>query len=710
MDATGSGRPPRGRVTRADAQAKRAAKREDREKASAGELDDDPATTASKGPDKPPPGRAGRAVRAGWKPVVATGGLQGAMAITAALAWPWMLLSVAIVSLGSVGTALVAGNDDDEKLVRYLLAAAGAIAWSCIAAPVEFGGWIDVAFRALPVAGAITYARAEVLSKRKPDPGPMLQLEGPPAEEPELAEAEPADFKDPRQAQFEAEFRKGSFEGLEVSGWRNLGDKGDADRGFTFKISFPSYSRVGVSAFDNDEHRKAMAMMWSTIPAAIVIDHDREGEYAHNPSETHGQITIPRAVPRTAARVAARPRFESTYDPKTGLFEIGRFPSGRAHLVGSLLPQGGCQGFQVIGPSGKGKTAAGNIILSRYGLATDERGNRLFALAVGDTQGCMTWWAENALMYADGPLATVHMMRIIHKLGESRLEWNKTAEFVVKGQVRRGRGWSVPEKGWPGIISYIGELAKLNGGLVLDAGRMRELGKYTLAGAQENRKVSMATGWEAQTGYIDAMGPPELRDAMDLWNKLLFAARSSATAGQLNMGGREPLPPGFGYCFVEGPDNIRDACQIDFLPYEDEDPSQEDAWDVAARVGAMPVELSEADIRVLKAFGWSGEGCFRITEQDCLDWEAAVEAEAFKNQQEDQAAIDEGSGGIVRPPIPLQEVSDLVVNLDSGDTITTSQIAGELKKEPGLIDAACAVLARQGQIKDLGGDVWQAAA
>jgi hypothetical protein len=710
-----AGSPPgrRGRVTRADAQRAREDKR--REQAAALDvLDDDPDITAAEddGPDPGEPGgepesRAARLGRAAIFPVGSAAALEGAAAGIALIpAWPLMLAAMIVFTLGTAGATLVrAARSDDAAGRRYLAAALGSVAWTCIAVPVGFPGVWELLFRAAPVAGSAVIVRAgrrALPAVEEEDPEPALELAAPAADPQPVEDDVPKE--DPRLTAFRRVFCQADFAGMMPYGWELLGDNGE--RGFRFRFMFDHDDPAGsVTAFDTPASRVRMALMWNMTPDRISIEHDTAGPLALNPSEARGVITARRAVARASGRVSTYDPFTSTWNHATGTVECATYASGRpAHWTFADQPFGGTVGGLVLGRSGKGKSAfGGNILMTQLGLAT-YNGQRIGAPAIGDSQGSsLPHWAPNAPLYAAGALATVHLCRILLAIAKARLEWNRTHEFTIKGRTVTGRGWSAPEPGWPIIMGYISEAGVANGKVELDARHRQELSALELALAREPRKVCVSIIMENQDGYADGLGGPEIREALSGWNKALFDA-GEATASQVGIR-QIALPPGWGHFqLASRDDNLGEYASAPSLPYADEHGT--DAWDVAGQIGETPIFLGDAAEEAMKAYGWDGSPSWVITDEDCIGYEALIAADAMQTATAEAQVAAADTIPVIRPALPVQQVMDVMMNLGSNGRLTTAQIVHETGCSQADVIAACALLAHQGQLAALGGDAW----
>jgi hypothetical protein len=695
---TAAGGRPGGRVTRADVIARREARRNAASSLPA-RLDGDggasEAEPARRSQRLSP--RTRRICKTAGIPAAGTAGLEAAAAVAALMSWWVQLIIVAGFVAGTMISAVVASHDDsDEALARRLATAISASLWMTIAVPVTFGGVWEIAFRAAPAVGAAVATSHRWARPAPPPPKPRRAITAAPRPEPEpAAKAE----EDPLLARFREILCRGKFADMTIFDWRRLGDDGSG--GVSFRFALPDDSPGTVADLAAWEAAIVqMARACRVTRDRVLIDYDRAGDLALNPSETDGRVVVSRVLARTAARRRKIDPRISTYDHPRGRFEVASFPDEtRAHWDMTESPGDGAKFGLVAAASGRGKTGLCNLIISQYSLAAHE-GRRIAAVFAGDTQGSMGHLAGRVPLYAHGPLAVVHMHRIIAGIGISRR--------AVLAEERRG--WSMPGDGWPLILPFTGELPMLfSGPERLDGPRAMELRRMLTAEAQQYRKFCIGGLVESQTTYVDQLGgDPALRDAMEAaW--VIAALKCGDTIGkQVGIrGSMAALPDGFGYGYLASSDmRPAEIIEVDYLPFPGKaQPGEVDAQEVADVFAAMPVDLGEPVLRVLRDFGLEGDGPWVVTDDDCLKWEAVMDAADQPPQEpgSPQAAL-QPAGGSARA---IQLVMNAAMNPSAG-IMTTRQIMDATGLTMDGVLTACAVLALNGQLADRGEGRWSA--
>jgi hypothetical protein len=668
--------PGKGRVTRAAAQKARQAKR-------AGAAPQAEAARPAQG----------RTVRhsAKWpaRPFVAAGLLYApAIALTVfRLATVWEVIAV-VVGAAVIAGAYVGEGVADERhgtvVLRYGILGGFAALWFVLAVTTGFAAFATPAgeglFVMLPLAQAVRLGYKHAHREQPPAKAP-LAIEAP---KPEFVPAPAAEPK--AMADFRREICKGQFAGLEVTGWRPLGEEGEL--GFTFKVRFPADGPVTLSDLDNPGHRKTMARIWETVPSRIEITHDTEGDLRHNPSDLQGVVTMNLVLPPQVRRDRRTDMSVCTYDHERGTIEIGTFPTGPAHWELWRPPRGGGRGGIIAGAPLRGKTGAAYIIVTQSSLATLE-GQRICGWIVGSPQlAAMPVLRDQVAVYGSGPRSSLHALRMGCAILNARSEeLGHTPYLDGDGQWRPGRGWSVPEPKWPLIGVLIDEWPILTGDEVTKAFR-DEVVHLAARHVKEGRKLCVKLIVITQTPDLEQLKARELREILADSNVL--AVKCDESSGTMIGIDADPanLPDDFGYSYFSGVDHLpRTVMTLRHL--EEEATGEPDVFKLMQMANRYPLDLGAAANAALAEFGHPGPGKnWSFADEDVPeDWGMAAEE------------LPPSSAPAMAGAAPVQEVLDVIMSSGSATW-------AEMMKATGLaldqVQAATSVLTEHGQIAEVG--------
>jgi hypothetical protein len=672
--------PGKGRVTRAAAQQARQAKH----------------AGAAQQVMRPAPGRPVRH-SAKWpaRPFAVAGLLYAAAIALTVVSLP-TIGEVPAIIVGSAATvvAFVGEGLADERsntvVIRYAILGAFAALWFALAVATGFASFATPAgqglFAVLPLAQAVRlgYKHAH---REQPPAKEMLAIEGPKPE----PKPEPA-AKSREETRFREEICVGQFAGLEVVGFRRLGENGE--RGFTFKVICPPQGKVTVSDLNTLQHVKAMARIWETTPVRIEIGYDTEGDLKHNPSELRGVVTMNRVLPPTVRR-ARRPDLSiCTYDHSRGTVEIGDFPSGPARWEIHRPPDGGARSGIIAGAPLRGKTGAAYMVATQSSLATVD-GRRICAWLVGSPQfGAMPVFSGQVPVFGSGMHATLHVLRMGAAIVNSRSEWmGHTAYVDEKKRTRAGRGFSVITPDWPAIGILVDEFPKITG-VEIGTENAKEAVRLASMIVRESRKTGVFLVVLTQTPDLEQLGAREVREILADSNVL--ALKCDKSSGDMIGITADPrsLPDDYGYGYFKSVDALPSTIMT--VHHLKEDHAEEtDVFDLLTQADALPLDLGEPVLRALTPFGYPG-GNWSFGDAD-----VPGDLGAFATPSA-PGPVPQGVPGM----LPVQEVLDLLMSRDHATWAQMTEATGQPLE---AVQATTAELATHGQLVDLGEGHWRLA-
>jgi hypothetical protein len=664
--------PGKGRVTRASAQKAKQAKR---------------AGTAPQAARRPAPRPVRHSARWPARPFVAAGLLYAAaIALEVfSLATAWEVLAVILGAALTVGAFVGEGVADDRSstaVLRYAVLGASAALWFVLAVATGFASFATPAgegiFVMLPLAQAVRLGYKDA-HREQPPPRQMLAIE-PPRLPPAPPPADPPDL-----AAFRREICVGMFAGLEISGWRLLGE--DGERGFTFKVACPPHSKATISDLGTPQNLKTMARIWRTVAARIEITYDTDGDLKHNPSELRGVVTMNRVLPPAVRRDRRTDMSVCTYNHATGTIQIGTFPSGSAHWELWRPPRGGGRGGIIAGAPLRGKTGAAYIIVTQSSLATLE-GQRICGWLVGSPQLAATpVLRDQVAVYGSGPRSSLHVLRMGGAILNARSEeLGHTPYLDGDGEWRPGRGWSVPTPRWPLIGILIDEWPILTGDEVTKVFR-DEVVHLASRIVKEGRKLCVMLIVITQTPDLEQLKARELREILADSNVL--AVKCDESSGTMIGITADPskLPDDFGYSYFSGVDH-HPSTVMTLHHLEEEATGEPDVFKLMKMANQYPLDLGTAAYAALDGFGHPGPGRnWSFADDDVPeDWGMAAEEPAPAAQAAAGAA-------------PVQEVLDVIMSSGSATW-------AEMMRATGLaldqVQAATCVLTEHGQVAEIG--------
>ncbi len=261
---------------------------------------------------------------------------------------------------------------------------------------------------------------------------------------------------------------------------------------------------------------------------------------------------------------------ETTYDPATGMIDLGLFHDQRtAHYLLHMPCSGAAMGLATGAPA-SGKTGTINVIAADAGQAKmcahcGPRGDcghcdpqRMIAVWMGDALAqALTVWRGRADLTGWGPEGCVELLQLADTTARARtqqlssLKWRDTGPH---GQPRHntGKGWFDPWPGFPLILLALDDLP------TLASHPDRDLAKEatsTLAGAVTQwRKAGIHLLAGTETHDVSQIGVRELREVMKSFN--VIGHHCDELPLHLGIeGDTRTLPAGEpGAGFINGPD------------------------------------------------------------------------------------------------------------------------------------------------------------
>jgi hypothetical protein len=354
----------------------------------------------------------------------------------------------------------------------------------------------------------------------------------------------------------------------------------------------------------------------------------------------------------------------STYDPRTGCVQTGRYADGTPSRWRLHEPYSGAASGVVVGVQGSGKSGTLHVVSAETGQATlcgDCLGQgtcnpchpqRIAALWMGDPQ-CQPFavWKGRADLTAWGPLACVRMLSWMHAGMRYRADHFGTMEWTDhRGRTNIGKGWFDPEPGtplflgvideWP-IISSDPELGPIAVQLALDILR-------------EGRKVGFGLILGTQEADVDVLGDRGVRNLLAAFNACVHRTDALARRMLGIDGNPEDLPEGVhGISYLKGPDRRSDIVhRTKHLP-ENLRPGQTgvDVRDLADRIAATPIVYDDAMLRAIRPLGYMGQGQV-LTDDDGWDISALMGGDTVEEPAADPAPTATEVGPTIAPPSP----------------------------------------------------------
>jgi hypothetical protein len=378
------------------------------------------------------------------------------------------VIAVAVTAAGAEVTMEVRnGKRSDVWKSMSRVEIGAATVWGLISVPWTTGGWEDIV-QYLLAAGALGLGARRVRNEsrarrerreREPEPEPR---EITPAEAPVAIEAAPPP-PDERMTVFTERFCQpgGQLDGVVVETFREL------PQGFALEMFFPHdthHSKATVESLS-----VLIAKLYAALGYDLTVDDISVGYVPGRRSEARCQLVITTTAAESAGhRDPTWNRWDGTssYDPATGLIQLGRFADDTlAHYLVHTPGSGAAMGM-IAGAPGQGKTGTLNVISAEAGLAMlcsrcGARGEcgtcdprRIMAVWLGDPQEQgLSVWRGRADLLGWGPEGVAELIDLAEAVSDERGK-------ALAGAQSRGFD---PRAGFPLILLGVDELGRLAG-------------------------------------------------------------------------------------------------------------------------------------------------------------------------------------------------------------------------------------------------------
>jgi hypothetical protein len=471
--------------------------------------------------------------------------------------------------------------------------------WATVASMWTPWGWEGIAQWPL-LGGLIWAATFNHKNKAKPVADPE-QVALPPRDAPEL-EA------------FRERFCEGSSAPLKdawVSNFAKLA------RGFSLEVKF------------HEDSSHTIANVAGLIPLIALrfdtsVDKVDVGYVPEHKSEARAKVTVQSRLRPEVAAPSVLHRWDggSTYNPLTGMCDLGGFVDDlTTHYQFNMPRSGASMGF-LAGAMGSGKSGTMHVLGCEAGLAKmcaqcgAEQScpvcdmQRMIAVWMGDAQSHpLGIWRGNADLVGWGPEGCLELMQFADAVATYRSDALASMQWTDRspdGKVRHniGKGWFDPEPGMPLIFFPIDEWP------LLVNHEDKELAKeaVTLAvrGVTTWRKVGIHLVFGTQIMDISQTGVRELRDLVKFFN--IIGHRCDEVSSNMSgiKGDPKKLPrnePGSGY--ISGPDD-RSATQFRTKLCPEHSHAGDKGVDVRHLVEIIsrtPIAYDSSVTRAMEAFG-----------------------------------------------------------------------------------------------------------
>ena len=462
---------------------------------------------------------------------------------------------------------------------------------------------------------------------------------------------------DPREESFRKRFIDGPATGPKtrpLAGAR-IEDFAEVDGGFSFVVVAGEETNVTIQTVH--QQRPMIAAHYDVPLDQVMVDD------APKRSARRSKVTV-----LTLEDAFAAPRLWdglSTYDPKTGAVNHGRFGDGTSGRWRFHAPGSGMWGGFVYGAMGTGKSfdlhklagEAGIVIqCPGCGAFSEEDGrcddcspSRIFLIFMGDPQ-CRAFgpWEGCADLLFFGEDACVFQQRFLREVMIERdREAGTRTRTDKKGRTRKGAGWFDPTPGVPGILGITDEWTK-----VVNSANGAEAVEDAEVVNREARKSGLGEIFASQMPDAGQTGGTRaLRTLLRDFNTVAHRLDPMGKAMTAVKGNAVDLPDGedmAGIGYIAGIDNRSAApFRTDHLP-EDAAEGQVDVLDMAEQVADLPVVIDPAVQRVMDRY--------EIKHRDVITdaWVAALRArEENEGRQQAVAGGQNDTAGPGSPGAPV---------------------------------------------------------
>jgi hypothetical protein len=471
---------------------------------------------------------------------------------------------------------------------------AGA-AWVTAAAYTHPGGG---AAQLLWLAGGLALAVPHLHRRRyRPLPAVLAPPELVPETEPDAPE-------DPRLTKFRHWFcTKGPLANAWLSHFAEVPD------GFSFELALAEESTANREAVV--QLRPGIAAKYDVPLEQVSVEQSRVRR-----SERRACLTVLETV--NAYERVQMWDGQSTYDPSTGAFDLGRFIDSTTGHWRLHVPGSGAAGGVIAGVIGSGKSGSAHCIACEAGQARlcaecgpqrtcnrcDMR--RMCALWMGDPQmQPFGVWRGRADLMGWGPEGCMRLLLMAHRAMRARAAYFGTMKWRDHlGRENTGKGWFDPSPLFPEIYVMVDEWP-----LVVAS----EWGKWAvkLAGeiAKEGRKVGVGLVFLTQIPDLTELGERAVREMLKAFNVLAHRTDSLSKYMLGVEGNPIELPAGVhGLGYLNGMDHRPAATMRTKNIPEYLQPGQTgiDVREIAERISRNPVTYDRAVLHAITPLGFEG--------------------------------------------------------------------------------------------------------
>lgn len=560
-----------------------------------------------------------------------------------------MLATIAAGIIAESATEIRNARGKRRAAIRWQArwAIAAGFVWTAVAAMWSpWGGW--EAMVQWPLALGLVWAGVHNHKKKRV---PV------PAAEPEQVAL--PDVDPPELAAFRVRFCEGPSAHLKdawVSNFVRLA------RGFSLEVRFHEHSQHTI------------ANVTSLIPLiALLFDTTADkvdvGYVPEHKSEARAKVIVQNRVRPEVTVPSVLHRWDggSTYNPLTGMCDLGGFVDDHtAHYQFHMPRSGASMGF-LAGAMGSGKSGTMHVLGCEAGLAKMcvECGaeqtcpvcdmQRMIAVWMGDAQAHpLGIWRGKADLVGWGPEGCLELMQFADRVAADRSDALASMPWTDRGpdgKIRHntGKGWFDPVPGMPLIFFPIDEWPLLVNHD--DKALAKEAVTLAVRGVTTWRKVGIHLAFGTQIMDISQTGVRELRDLVKFFNIIGHRCDEVSSSMSGIKGDPKKLPrnePGSGY--ISGPDDRSGTQFRTKLCPEHNEPGDKgvDVRHLVEVISRTPIAYDSSVTQAMEAFG--------ISHQDVLtEWKGrGTEADA-----EPSMAATGGKGPGLEG-LPTQEEKDAV--------------------------------------------------
>lgn len=311
----------------------------------------------------------------------------------------------------------------------------------------------------------------------------------------------------------------------------------------------------------------------------------------------------------------------STYDPATGCFGLGRYADSSPSRWQLHAPRSGAASGLSVGVIGSGKTGTLHVVAAEAGQAklcrtclTEQSCSsctleRICALWVADPQAQgLSVWRGRADITAYGPLASLRLLWWTYNSMRERSAYFGRMEWTDHlGRRNVGKGWFDPTPAHPMLLGVIDEWPVLS--------RDPEIAQFAVPMAaqilEQGRKVGVGLVFGSQDGDVDILGDRSIREQLGAFNACVHRSDQVAKRMLGIEGNPADLAMGVpGLSYLRGIDRRSDIPQRTKTIREFLQPGENgvDVREIAERIARDPITYDDAVLNKLTELGYTGPG------------------------------------------------------------------------------------------------------